>query len=529
MPPGELIFHFLNTVVLTALVASVVLWRYRVDVLAGMGSSSGQALGIPAIAPARTVTPSPPVDAQAWERQARWRIGLAYLGSVALPALLLAVLQLHVSDLPLTPAHIMLVGGSLLLAAVPMIAASLALGFRRAVLLALGVLVSCAVLGTGVSMLQRPFMGSRPSLDQLLNFFTFFQFAAVWLPLPMALILLTGQARIRGVAPITFAGLLVFGLAPVLGSRASAWLASTPGGSRLLFDIGLNGAFLAFAFPAALLGWWRLKGLAGAYQAKRFSDAQLLARTWWLIFCATLALELINAAPARWPLVVAGTGTAYALFPWLNRLLLARTGLQHGRPPRRTLLLLRVFGYTARTERLFDRVGARWRLFGPVTMIAAPDVMARTIDPGDFLRFAGGRLASSFVTSRGDLNTGLAALDQAPDPDGRYRVNEFCCRDDTWKATVVELMDRADAVLMDLRGLTPARGGCEFELKQLYERLPASRVVLAVDSEAVVAQVAALMPRLPVIVRFDKGSTAETDALFAALLEAAELLPASRD
>jgi len=94
---------------------------------------------------------------------------------------------------------------------------------------------------------------------------------------------------------------------------------------------------------------------------------------------------------------------------------------------------------------------------------------------------------------------------------------------------VVELMDRADAVLMDLRGLTPERGGCEFELKQLYERLPASRVVLAVDSEAVVAQVAALMPRLPVIVRFDKGSTAETDALFAALLEAAELLPASRD
>ena len=49
MSPGELIFHFLNTVVLTALVASGVLWRYRVDVLAGMGSSSGQALGIPAV------------------------------------------------------------------------------------------------------------------------------------------------------------------------------------------------------------------------------------------------------------------------------------------------------------------------------------------------------------------------------------------------------------------------------------------------------------------------------------------------
>ena len=528
MSPGELIFHFLNTVVLTALVASGVLWRYRVDVLAGMGSSSGQALGIPAVVPARTVMPQPPAAGLAWEKQARRRIALAYLGSVAVPALGLAVLQLHVGNLPRTPAHVMLVGGSLLLAAVPMIAVSLALRFRQAVGLGLGVLIACAVLGTGLSMLQRPFMGGRPSLDQLLNFFTFFHFAAVWLPFPLTLIVLTGHARIRGVAPITFAGLLLFGLAPLLGARASAWLATTPDGSRILLDIGLNAVFMVLALPAALLGWWRLQGLAGAYQAKRFSDAQLLARTWWLLFCAALALELINAAPDRWWLVLAGCVAAYAVFPWLNGVLLARAVGRHGRPPRRTLLLLRVFGYTARTEKLFDRVGARWRLFGPVTMIAAPDVMARTIDPGDFLRFAGGRLASSFVTSRVDLNAGLAALDQMPDPDGRYRVNEFCCRDDTWKATVVELMDRADVILMDLRGLTPTRGGCEFELKQLNERLPANRVVLVVDSEAVVAQVAALMSRLPVIVRFDKGSATETETLFATLLRAAELLPAPR-
>jgi hypothetical protein len=81
--PGELIFHFLNTVVLTALVASVVLWRYRVDVLAGMGSSSGQALGIPAVVPARTVTPQPaggrprpgrgrPGGASPWPTWAAW-------------------------------------------------------------------------------------------------------------------------------------------------------------------------------------------------------------------------------------------------------------------------------------------------------------------------------------------------------------------------------------------------------------------------------------------------------------------------
>ena len=523
MSPGELIFHFLNTVVLTALVAFFVLWRYRVGVLAGMGSSSGTSLALPSVPPARTVILSQQVDALAWERQARRRIALAISGSVAIPALALAVLQLHVSDLPLTPAHVLLIGGSLLIAAVPMVAVSLALNFRQAVLLALALLLAGAVLGTVVSMLQRPFLGRTPSLDQLLNFFTFFQFAAVWLPLPMTLILLTGLSRIRGVAPITFAGLLIFGLAPLAGSRLTAWLATDTEGSRLLLDIGLNGAFLMLALPTALLAWWRLKHLAEAYAAKRFSDAQLLARTWWLMFCATMALELINARPSHTPLVLAGTVGAYALFPWLNGRFLTLTR-QHGHhPPRRTLLLLRVFGFTARTEQLFDRIGARWRLFGPVTMIAAPDVMARTIDPGDFLRFASGRLASSFVTSQAGLDAGLSGMDQAHDPDGRYRVNEFCCRDDTWRATVVELMDRADVVLMDLRKLTRERGGCEFELRQLAHRLPAGRVVLVIDQDTDTQLIHAAMPHLPVIITLKNGNPAETEAPFAALLRAAEL------
>jgi hypothetical protein len=146
-----------------------------------------------------------------------------------------------------------------------------------------------------------------------------------------------------------------------------------------------------------------------------------------------------------------------------------------------TLLLLRVFGNTARTERLFDRVASRWRLLGPVTMIAAPDVTARTIDAGDYLRWLTGRVDELFVTSRATLDAKLAKLDLRPDPDGRYRLNEFCCRDSTWQATVIELMRRADAVIMDVRGLTAARRGCEFELQQLARRLPPKRLVLVVD------------------------------------------------
>jgi len=188
-----------------------------------------------------------------------------------------------------------------------------------------------------------------------------------------------------------------------------------------------------------------------------------------------------------------------------------------------------VFGYTSRTETLFDRIASRWRLLGPVTMIAAPDVVARTVDPGDFLRFATGNIASSFVTSREDLDRRLAALDTQPDPDGRYRVNEFCCHDTTWQATVVELINRADAVVMDVRGFTAQRQGCEFELQQLAARFAAQQVVLVVDGttdrallEGTIASGRAPGSDLQTpIVSVERSTVRETDAAFAALIQAA--------
>jgi hypothetical protein len=190
----------------------------------------------------------------------------------------------------------------------------------------------------------------------------------------------------------------------------------------------------------------------------------------------------------------------------------------------RTLLLLRVFGYTARTERLFDRVAVRWRLFGPVTMIAAPDVIARTVDPAEFLRFVTGRVGDVFVKSQADLDARLAQLDLAPDPDGRFRVSEFCCRDNTWQGTVVALMQRADVVVMDLRGVTTERRGCEFELQQLTARLPLHRVVLVVDGTTKLEVIDSAVPGLRSGLRLlavERNSFAETDRVFEALLEAA--------
>ena len=156
-------------------------------------------------------------------------------------------------------------------------------------------------------------------------------------------------------------------------------------------------------------------------------------------------------------------------------------------------------------------------------MIAAPDVVARTVDPGDFLKFASGRIADSFINTQDDLDHRLATLDLEPDPDGRYRVNEFCCRDSSWQATVVQLIERADAVVMDLRGFNAQRGGCAFELGELARRARPQQVVLLVDASTDRGLLDAQLPpgELPTVVDLPPGKAVAVQGAFAALLRAA--------
>ena len=527
---GELSFHLLNVLLLTLGIAPLVLWRYRCAVLAGMQGGAERAL--PVAAPGAADPPASPttVDPLRWEARLRRRLFIALLGATFVSALPLSALFFGLAGEPATPVHLYLKAGVLASAAVPMFAVLAAIPFWRALALWLATLAALAALGVLLSMLQRPFYGKAPSLDQAMNFVVFFQFAAVTLWLPMLLGLATGARRVRGVAPITFAGLLVFGLAPLLGLRLTQWLTGTQSGaSWVLSGPGLYTGFIVVALPMGLLAWWRLKALARRYEAKRFSDAQLLAGTWWLLIVASEAVERISVHPGVGPLllVLAVATLSAAMFPPLLAAGLKRAQRGLERPPPRTLLLLRVFGDTARTEALFDRIASRWRWFGPLTMIAAPDVVARTVDPGDFLQFASGRIGTTFVNTQADLDQRLATLDRAPDPDGRYRVNEFCCRDSSWQATVVQLIERADAVVMDLRGFNAQRAGCAFELGELARRRRPQQVVLLVDASTDRARLEAWLgppDARPTMLELPRGDRRAVDRAFEGLLRAAGML-----
>ena len=146
------------------------------------------------------------------------------------------------------------------------------------------------------------------------------------------------------------------------------------------------------------------------------------------------------------------------------------------------MLLLRVFGFQKRTEKLFDRVAERWRFEGPVAMIAGADLALRSVDVDEVLAFVRGEIESRYVSGATDLASRLQALDAGVDPDGRFRIGEFFCFDNTWRPALRALVERARVVLMDLRGFTKANAGCVFELEQLSALGAVGRCVFVVDS-----------------------------------------------
>jgi hypothetical protein len=214
--------------------------------------------------------------------------------------------------------------------------------------------------------------------------------------------------------------------------------------------------FGAIVFGAG--GWLLLRWLGRRYERKLMTDHMLMTDALWLLFGMMHSYTL---AFQGWWWVFTGL-VAFACFR-VTRALGFRWLRARPPPARRTLLLLRVFALGPRSARLFDVLQTHWLRLGDITMIAGPDLVTTTVEPHEFLAFLGGKLSRQFV-------------------DGRYRVNEFFCRADTWQMVMRELAARSDAVLMDLRSFSPVHRGCLFELGELLRGVDLERVVFVIDA-----------------------------------------------
>ncbi len=283
-------------------------------------------------------------------------------------------------------------------------------------------------------------------------------------------------------------GVLVLGvmLLAVTGSQALLGTLETDTGSRLAVDlgslVGIEDAVAIFVLVpligfvvTAAAGWLVLLRLGRWYARRGFSDHMLLLGSMCFVFCldyvsAATGGELGALAIGVGLFVVLAIGTLWVYHSFVHR------SDQVTR-----LLLLRVFDRGAGTAGLLGAVAARWRHIGPVRLIGAPDLATSTIEPDEFLAFTSGHLRRLFIDDEATLEGRLTDLEPVPDPDGRYRVEEFFCFETTWQATVESLLAESDLVLMDVRGFDAARLGATHELELLGRERAFDRTLLIID------------------------------------------------
>ena len=143
----------------------------------------------------------------------------------------------------------------------------------------------------------------------------------------------------------------------------------------------------------------------------------------------------VRAALAVW--------TAHLVF----RLVLAVAMRLRPRPvdPPHRLLLLRTPGARGARRTLLTGLGAYWSHVGTISTIATTDVAYAALEPREFLDLPPRPARPPVIENAGELRKRVVELDQDPDPDGGYRVNQLFCHDDLWRDALQELVAAATA------------------------------------------------------------------------------------
>ena len=356
------------------------------------------------------------------------------------------------------------------------IAVHLAIGLSRR-----GKLIAAAIYFLVGIVVAVMLMTKSPSL-------TFGQLIYLWLSPNLPPTLLAGiflHRRIRAMGPFV----LVFMLLGVAGaSLAMTWTGNNAALLKALADaasaIGLRATSAATLFHLlgfavfAFVGWLILGTLRRLYIAKAISEQSLMIDVIWLLFGIVNSIGLVFEGH-RW--ILSGL-VAFALYRLTASAAFRLAGLaRRARSNGPRLLSLRIFALGKRSEDLFDRLGKSWRTVGSMQMIAGPDLANSAIEPHEFIDFVGGRLTRRFIDTGRTLDLRMSQMDLAADGEGQFRISEFFCHDDTWKMTLARLADESDAVLMDLRGFSPAQAGRVSEIHEIFNVVPLPRVVFAID------------------------------------------------
>lgn len=291
--------------------------------------------------------------------------------------------------------------------------------------------------------------------------------------------------RVRAVGPLV----LIVTLFAVTGSLfLPVMIGNYPGLLRLVATSGialgldasgtLIGLNLLGLILFGIIGWLLLPVIVMLYKRKKINDQSIIIDSIWLLFSAdhTIDITLENGA---WFFAGLLAFLVYRMIVFSGFSLSGFKNPSAQKTP--TLLLLRVFSLGKRSERLFDALTLYWRYTGSVQLIAGPDLVTTTVKPHEFLDFLSGKLARRFIDRPETLDLRISEMDLQPDQDGRFRVNDFFCYDDTWRMVLSRLIHESDVVLMDLRGFSRQNAGCVFEINELINVMPMRQVLFVTD------------------------------------------------
>lgn len=393
------------------------------------------------------------------------RAGIAYAVAGIVHALIATILTFSFSDIPLLPVRVFMVA---YLYAWPVIPTLMLTSINNPRTKWLWLIGYFAILFGFDFSLSAFGLRTDPNSGSL------FSIWLVWMGVPSLLLWILSNRAWRSV------GLMAYFLSIAM---VAAWLLSTQGLGCLALtfnDVSIWSQYRWLAFVGMLLlllgsAWWMLHRIAIYYRSKRISDQSLVLDSWWLVI--TLVDIVIQFDATRGASV--SMVLAWLVYRWISRALQPSSD-DSTHPP--TLLLLRVFGHRRRSRRLLDQLGQRWRHIGPISLIGAPDLAATNLEPDQLMKFWALRLRELFVTDLKDLQNRMQHFDNRPDSDGRYRINEFFCYDNTWRETVHALAKESEVVIMDLRGFGAQHQGCRFELNMLLNNVPLKKILLLIDA-----------------------------------------------
>jgi hypothetical protein len=476
--PGTLFLYLLDAVLLTVPVSFVLIWLYRRTVGRAMyaAATAGEvASPFPVVLSPRELRNRTELGNR--ERRVQLRLALVYAAAGASAAVVWTWLYAQAPGFEFTWLRGFVVWYVFCWPVPATFITALAIPWRRSLSILAAYLATGMLAIVVLSTLRHLVLG-QPGVRWMANLQSFLLLLALEASVPAVIILIASNRRIRGVSPLALAALLVFTFSSVAVRETFVTLLDVEGLRRPLLAIGLNWWFLVATVPVGYLCWRLLKLLNAGYRRKSFSDVQLVVDSFWVIVAFVFSAQY--ASDFGWKGIAGLSG--FVVYRAIVQLGLVIWPLPY--EPGVRLLVLRVFGFRGRAEKLFDSVAQRWRFRGGVSMIAGTDLAARTIDPDDTLAFLAGDLRSRFVQGPHDLRAHLQRMDPSRDPDGRFRITEFFCHENTWSDTLSALLGRSDAILMDLRGFSERNTGCIFELHQLAAQQRLVDTLFVVDASS---------------------------------------------